>query len=115
MDTLKFEELEVDVEKPRLVLGKGHFAVQEVILHFLAPSHSCVEAERPNGPDVRDMFARLSLEGLSAKASENTNEKRVRKVEDVHDMFEESRIGASRPILVVGMSCSSSSLDYDHE
>lgn len=37
----------------------------------------------------------MSVEGLSAMAFEDTVEKRVRRVDDAQDMFEESRIGES--------------------
>lgn len=46
-----------------------------------------------HNPDTRDMVARLSVEGLAAMAFEDTVEKRVRRVNDTNQMFEESRIG----------------------
>ena len=46
-----------------------------------------------HNPDTKDMVARLSVEGLAAMAFEDTVEKRVRRVNDTHQMFEESRIG----------------------
>lgn len=54
-----------------------------------------VRAYKVHSPETSDMVARLSLEGLSAMAFEDTVKKRMRRVNDVKDMFEESRIGKS--------------------
>ncbi|KAL2412524.1 hypothetical protein ABEF91_000287 [Exophiala dermatitidis] len=54
-----------------------------------------IRAWRVHSPSTLDMVARMSVEGLSAMAFEDTVEKRVRRVADVQDMFEESRIGDS--------------------
>ncbi|KIV82325.1 hypothetical protein PV11_04444 [Exophiala sideris] len=71
------------------------FLVGSNLLYVLFGMALLVRAWRHNSPDARDMFARLSVEGLSAMAFENTVEKRVRRVDDVKDLFEESRIGDS--------------------
>jgi hypothetical protein len=71
------------------------FLVGSNLLYVVFGLVLLVRAWRHNSPDARDMVARLSVEGLSAMAFEDTVEKRVRRVDDVKDMFEESRIGDS--------------------
>lgn len=75
------------------------FLLVSNLLYLILGVALAIRAWMANSPDARDMVARLSIEGLSAMALEDTVEKRVRRVDDTKDMFEESRIGnASRKV-----------------
>lgn len=75
------------------------FLIVSNLLYIIFGVVLAIRAWMANSPDSRDMVARLSIEGLSAMALEDTIEKRVRRVDDTKDMFEESRIGiASRKV-----------------
>ncbi|KAK5057828.1 hypothetical protein LTR84_011829 [Exophiala bonariae] len=75
------------------------FLIVSNLLYIIFGVVLAIRAWMANSRDSRDMVARLSVEGLSAMALEDTIEKRVRRVDDTKDMFEESRIGvASRKV-----------------
>ncbi|KIY02643.1 uncharacterized protein Z520_01108 [Fonsecaea multimorphosa CBS 102226] len=89
------EAIREDLLVAKISVAPFGFLVGSNLLYTIFGVVLIIRAWRLNSPDTRDMVARMSLEGLSAMAFEDTIEKRVRRVEDVHDMFEESRIGAS--------------------
>jgi hypothetical protein len=75
--------------------GAFGFLVGSNLLYVIFGVTLVIRAWQLNSPETRDMVARLSVEGLAAVAFEDTMQKRVRRVDDAKDMFEESRVGDS--------------------
>ena len=75
--------------------GAFGFLIGSNLLYVIFGLVLAIRAWRLDSPEARDMVARMSVEGLAAMAFEDTVEKRVRRVDDTKDMFEESRIGDS--------------------
>ncbi|KAJ9611093.1 hypothetical protein H2200_004276 [Cladophialophora chaetospira] len=75
--------------------GAFGFLIGSNLLYVIFGFVLVIRAWQLDSPETRDMVARLSVEGLTAMAFEDTLEKKARRVDEVNNLFEESRIGDS--------------------